>query len=94
MKGTMPFPIDARFIGVQNGGPFGLSFRMYNVEGDHRLNNSTVGVSTLVWERIPVLDLSLVGVWREVAKERFILGAYLAIGAWERVAALFDRSRP
>lgn len=91
LKGTMPFPIEARFIGVQEGGPFGLSFRMYNIEGDHVLNNSTVGVSTLVRERIPVLDLSIPGVWRELAKEQILFWAWFAGGAWERISSPFRR---
>lgn len=94
MKGTMPFPVEARFIGVQEGGAFGLSFRMYNIEGDHVLNNSTVGVSTLVRERIPVLDLSFVGLWTELAKEQILFGWWFVLSAAERVRGFFHRGRP
>lgn len=83
LRGSMPFPIDSRFIGLQEGGPFGLKMRLYNIEGDHRLNNSTVGVSTLWRENIHVGDLSLVGVWFEVAKETFVIGYWYVASVWQ-----------
>lgn len=76
VRGTFAFPISARYIGSQEGGMFGLSFRMYNIEGDHRLNNSTVGVLTLIHEGIHIGDLSRLGILRETAKELAIMGAW------------------
>lgn len=92
LKGSMPMPVEAVYIGSQDG-IFGLSCRLYNIEGDHPLNNSTVGVSALVRERIPILDLSFAGVWRELAKEQFLIAACFAFGLSERIRSLFARRR-
>lgn len=90
-RGSMCFPISARFIGLQEAWIFGLKIRLYNIEGDHPRNHSTVGVTELVRERIPVLDLSIPGVWREVLKEQLLISSWTVISGWERVAALFGK---
>ena len=73
VRGSMAMPIEARFRGNQSVGLWGLSTRLYNIEGDHLLNNSTVGVVTLVHNRIMPSDLSLHEVVCEYAKESFLL---------------------
>ena len=83
LRGHMAFPVRSRFIGKQEGGLLGLSLRLYNIEGDHTLNNSTVGVSTLLRNRIHVGDLSLLGVWREILKEQFMIAAWTVSSAWQ-----------
>lgn len=48
--------IQAQFIGKQKT-DFG-SFRLYNIMGDHRLNQSIVTIDTLIKEGIEIPDLT------------------------------------
>ncbi len=85
LRGAMHHPIEARYIGSQEMESFGLSVRLYNIEGDHTLNNSTVGVTTLVHNGIFPVDLSFFGVAREYAKENLIVGWWFALSLWQVV---------
>ncbi len=94
LRGHMPFPIFARFVGAQEGGPFGTKLRLYNIEGDHILNHSTVGVTTLFKNRIHIGDISLIGLWREIAKEQFIVAYWYVISAWQVFKIKLHLERP
>jgi len=80
---AMHYPIQARYIGSQEVGLFGISARFYNIEGDHVLNNSTVGVTTLIHSGIFPPDLSFWGMMREYAKENFIIVWWFALSTWQ-----------
>lgn len=46
------------FIGFQETEIPHLKLRLYNIEGDHKLNKSTVTIDTLIQNNIPILDLN------------------------------------
>lgn len=87
MKGVMPFPVSTRYIGSQDISFLGLSLRMYNVEGDHRLNNSTVGVSALLANHLIPTDIGLFRALLECAKEKFVMTSWWIISVAEAVKA-------
>lgn len=93
-RGYMALPITARFIGLQEGGFFGIWLRLYNIEGDHVLNNSTVGVTTLFRNRIHIGDLSMFGLWREIAKEQLIVVRWYFVSAWQVLKIKLHLDRP
>lgn len=73
IRGFKAFPIEAHFIGKMGW------LRLYNIEGDHRLKGSTVGVSTLLHNRIMPIDLSFFGIVFEFIKEQIFM-AYVGAG--------------
>lgn len=57
----------AKFLGMDYG------FRLYNIEGPHPMNGSTVSIKTLVDEGIDITDLSPEQVDREYKRiEQFL----------------------
>lgn len=66
-KGMVMPEVTARFIGVQE--MMGWKLRLYNIEGDHPLNNSTVAVSTLFFQGISVPDLNFVQIVYQLLNE-------------------------
>jgi hypothetical protein len=68
-KGHCGLAVSSKFVGLQEIMLFGWSLRLYNVEGDHELNHSTVSVMTLVHNGIMPLDISWAATAREYVKE-------------------------
>ncbi len=65
-------PIDLVFIGNQDAAFHGLTFRLYNIVGDHPLNQSTVTAGSLFMMGLFPLDLSFFGLVKEFLKEKFM----------------------
>jgi len=70
VNGMVMPQVTARFIGAQRVSRF-VAFRLYNIEGDHKLNNSTVSISTLVREGVTVPDLNAVQVFAAIVVESY-----------------------
>lgn len=83
IRGSMPMPIDAEFRGLQETGIFGISTRLYNIEGDHFLNHSTVGVITLLHNKIMPLDISLPRIGFEYLKEQILMAYFYSSSVWQ-----------
>lgn len=73
MRGTAPEPLEALFIGNQEIGLLGWSVRLYNIVGDHPLNNSTVTSLTLFRNGVTPLDIPVCAFWGEMIKEAVLL---------------------
>lgn len=65
--------VSCEFVGLQDVGRNGIKMRLYNITGFHPLSNSTVGMLTLIHNRIFSYDISLPRVAYEYFKEIFLL---------------------
>lgn len=68
-RGAIGYPVSSRFRGIQETSVRGLSLRLYDIEGDHPLNGSTVTVSTLLGKGIIPTDISFFRALIEATKE-------------------------
>lgn len=91
-RGYAAMPIDTVFIGLQEMQLFGWKMRLYNIEGDHPLNNSTVSTRTLVGLGLLPLDISLPAVAWECFKEfTFHADCLIRYDLPDRLRAKFGR---
>lgn len=78
--GLRAVPYESVFKGLQTIlGPF--TMRLYDIQGDHELNGSTVSLMTLVHKRIPIYDISFPRVVLEYLKE-VILISWIEVLLW------------
>lgn len=88
IKGIVGSYVEAKFVGMQEMTK-ALKMRLYNIEGDHPQNGSTVGVMTLVHEWILPLDISPLQIAKEYLKEALFLAWAPIDDVWFKIKKFF-----